>query len=90
MAKQAAKPEAIPQSVPVFFHAEEIAFLMNALRTMPLNGTADAMERVLPVVQGVRLKIAQAGVELGMIQQQRIVAEEQPVKNTAKAKPAAE
>lgn len=89
MAKRVAKPQT-PTSVAVLFHAEEIAFLMNALRTMPLNGTADAMERVLPVVRGVRMKIAQAGVELGMIQRQQTVAAQQVEKKTAKNTPAAE
>jgi len=90
MTKRAMKPVEAPTSVPVFFHAEEIAFLMNALRTMPLNGTADALERALPVVRGVRMKIAQAGVELGMIQRQQIIAAPPVEKKTNKDKPAAE
>jgi len=89
MTKRAAKPTAAPTSVAVLFHAEEITFLMNALRTMPLQGTADVMERVLPVVRGVRMKIAQAGVELGMIQRQQAVAAT-PTEKKPADKPTAE
>lgn len=70
--KRAAKPKDKPQearSVPIFLHQQEVAFLFQALQNMPISGTPDQLAQVLTVVQGLRVKIAQAGVALGIFTQ---------------------
>lgn len=55
-----------PRSVPMFLHQEEVNFLFQALQNMPISGTPDQLAQVLQVIQGLRVKVAQAGVALGM------------------------
>jgi hypothetical protein len=52
----------------VSFTADEIMFLMSALRTLPLSGTPDLLADLLPRIDTIRLKIAQAAARLGVQQ----------------------
>ncbi len=51
--------KAIP-SVSISFGAQELQFLMQTLRDLPIKGTPDTLAQALPLIQTVRLKFATA------------------------------
>lgn len=59
---------AFAQSITISFAPQELQFLMQALRDLPLSGTPDSLAQVLPMIQGVRMKIASAGQALARLQ----------------------
>ncbi len=57
------RPDAAPPmlSISIAFTPQELQFLIQALRDLPISGTPDTLAQVLPVVQTIRMKIATAG-----------------------------
>lgn len=47
-------------SVSISFTLQELQFLTQALRDMPVSGKPDALSQMLPLIQNVRLKLASA------------------------------
>ena len=51
--------------VPFLLNADEIVFLHQALQNLPMSGTPDQLAQAIPMVQGLRLKVMQAGLAIG-------------------------
>ncbi len=47
-------------SISISFNPQELQFLIQALRDMPIRGTPDSLAQSLPLIQTVRLKFASA------------------------------
>lgn len=47
-------------SVSISFGMEELQFLIQTLRELPIKGTPDSLAQALPLIQTVRLKFATA------------------------------
>jgi len=56
----------------------ELRFLIQALRDVPLQGKPDLLAQLLPIVQGLRLKIASAAAVLGRAQEAAATQEKKP------------
>ena len=48
------------QVIPISFTQEELQFLVEALRDLPISGTPDSLAQMLPLIQAVRLKFSAA------------------------------
>lgn len=49
-----------PAELSVSFLPQELQFLVQALRDLPMQGTPDSLAQALPLIQGLRLKLATA------------------------------
>lgn len=56
------KPQAIRKlpEITISFSPQELQFLVQALRDLPVSGTPDNLAQALPLIQGIRLKFATA------------------------------
>jgi len=57
--KRPTPPQPI-REVSISFGPQELGFLVQALRDLPVQGTPDNLAQILPLIQGVRLKFATA------------------------------
>ncbi len=57
--RQQSKPQPI-REVSVSFGKQELQFLVQALRDLPVSGTPDNLAQALPLIQSVRLKFTTA------------------------------
>lgn len=57
---------------------DECAFLIQALGQLPMKGTPETLNQVLPLVNGLRQKLMQVGLALGVFQVQEQPQQPQP------------